>query len=393
MPFKPGARMVEHFTRVDVSESTVRRATEGAGGAHVEIQRAAAQTLMKELPEAPPGPPVQQISVDGAMVPLVGGQWAEVKTLALGTVKQRVVKGEQEVYAEEISYFSRLADHESFRWQAVVETHRRGTENAGKVGAVNDGAEWEQGFVDYHRPDAVRILDWGHATEHLSAAAQAVFGAGTTETSEWLGVQLRELKHGDPEKVLGGLRRLRDGLLARAEGERDEGVLKVVTDSLEYLEKRRDQIRYAEFLAAGLPIGSGAVESGNKLVVEARLKGSGMHWAREQVNPMVALRNVVCSDRWDEAWAQIAQQLRQEAKEQAAERRSQRGIAKVATLELAAQPSAVAEPNDEPQAPRSAANPEPVLAKASDSRSVGDRRPAANHPWRRMPIGRACLAS
>jgi len=391
MPFEPGAKMIGHFTHVDVSEPTVRRTTERAGNAYEEVQRAELETLLKELPEAPAGPGVQQISVDGAMVPLVGGQWAEVKTLAIGTVKQRVVKGEEEVSTEELSYFSRMADHESFKRLALVETHRRGTEKAGEVAAVNDGAEWEQGFVDYHRPDAVRILDWGHSTEHLSAAAQAVFGAGTAQTSEWLGVQLKELKHGDPEKVLNGLRGLRDGLLAREGGQGDGGALKLVTGSLEYLEKRRDQIRYAEFMAAGLPIGSGAVESGNKLVVEFRLKGSGMHWAREHVNPMVALRNVVCSDRWDEAWAQIVERLRQEAKERAEQRRIERAAAEAAALEPDVQPLVAVEPIEK-TAPVAIAVAEPAPIPGPNKPAGSHHRPAANHPWRRMPIGRARAA-
>ncbi len=62
-------------------------------------------------------------------------------------------------------------------------------------------------------------------------------------------------------------------------------------------------------------MGSGAVESGNKLVVEARLKSSGMHWAREHANPMLGLRNAVCSDRWDEAWEQIYDHRMQQAQE------------------------------------------------------------------------------
>ena len=76
-----------------------------------------------------------------------------------------------------------------------------------------------------------------------------------------------------------------------------------VAESLAYLEARADQIRYAEFRAAGYPIGSGIVESANKLVIEARLKGSGMHWARVNVNPMVALRAALCSDRWAARWS------------------------------------------------------------------------------------------
>ena len=59
-----------------------------------------------------------------------------------------------------------------------------------------DGAEWQQKFIDLHRHDAVRILDWAHAAEHLAQAGQAALGAGTQAASEWPGVQLHQLKHG-----------------------------------------------------------------------------------------------------------------------------------------------------------------------------------------------------
>ena len=53
---------------------------------------------------------------------------------------------------------------------------------------------------------------------------------------------------------------------------------------------------------AGWPIGSGSVESANKLVVEARLKGAGMRWGRHNVNPMLVLRNAVCNREWKHTW-------------------------------------------------------------------------------------------
>ena len=166
-----------------------------------------------------------------------------------------------------------------------------------------DGAEWRQSFIDLYRPDAVRILDWRHAAEHLARAGQVACGAGTAAAGEWLGIQLRQLKHGEPEDMLRNLRALCRDL---AEGnETDGGAAKVVKGSLEYLEKRRERIRYAEFQANGYPIGGGVVESANKLVVEARLKGPGMHRARKNVDPMLALRTVVCSDRWEEVWPEI----------------------------------------------------------------------------------------
>ncbi len=59
------------------------------------------------------------------------------------------------------------------------------------------------------------------------------------------------------------------------------------------------------------------VESGNILVVEARLKGAGMHWERGNVNAMLGLRNIACSDRWTEEWPLIANQLHARAWERA----------------------------------------------------------------------------
>jgi hypothetical protein len=304
------------------------------------------------------------------MVPLVGrGVWAEVKTLAIGTVQPPGREGgERVVHTTGLSYFSRLADHETFTRLALVETHRRGVVTAGRVAGVVDGAGWAQAFLDYHRPDAVRILDWCHAAQSLAAVAAALFTGEAA--SQWLDTQLRELLEGEPELVLGKLRGLRDELAAQP-GETAQARRAAVETSLQYLEARRAQLRYADFRAAGYPIGSGSVESANKLVVEARLKGAGMHWAPQHVDPMLALRNAVCNDRWEEAWPQICAQLRRRAKDQAAARRARRRAAAATAQE----PPAVATPA--PAAPRGPRHQRRVQPRP------GPHRPAVNHPWRR----------
>jgi len=80
------------------------------------------------------------------------------------------------------------------------------------------------------------------------------------------------------------------------------------------VEKRRVLLAYGRFQAQGYPIGSGSVESANKVVMEARLRGAGMHWARPHVNPLVALHTIACSDGWAEAWPQIVQQVQPQAR-------------------------------------------------------------------------------
>jgi hypothetical protein len=378
MPFRRAAQLAERLLGVTVSEATVRRQTEQAGAAYVAVQTAEVEQLQRETPVAPAGPARQQVSVDGAMVPLVKGGWTEVKTLALGTIGDPVWEvGEWQVHTGELWYFSRLADHETFGRLATVETHRRGTETAGLVVAVVDGADWNQGFLDLHCPRAVRILDWGHAAEHVAAAGQALFGAGTEAVSEWLAVQLHELRQGEPERVLAELRERQAQLAAAGESPAGE----VVSGTLAYLEKRRAQLRYAEFATAGYPIGSGIVESANKLVVEARLKGAGMHWARAQVNPMVALRSLVCSDRWNEGWEQVQAQSRQDARDRTRARR-------VARQQAATTPISAVGPNATTPLPPAAPVPAPSPEHGPPSRppTIVNGRPTPDHPWKKQPL-------
>jgi hypothetical protein len=72
----------------------------------------------------------------------VHGEWAEVKTVAIGAIQPAVIEnGEAVVHTTELSYFSRLAEAEIFTRLATVETHQRDTERAETVCAVNDGVK------------------------------------------------------------------------------------------------------------------------------------------------------------------------------------------------------------------------------------------------------------
>lgn len=384
MPFGKAAEMFTDFTRVAVNEDYAQQHTEDAGAAYVALQTAAVERLERETPLAPPGPDKLYLSADGAFVPLVGGEWAEVKTLVMGDVAEPIQeKDEWVVQTRNLSYFSRRAEVETFTRLALVETHRRGVENAGQVGAVVDGAEWLQGFVTWHRPDAVRILDFPHAGGYVGKIGQATFGADTPELAAWLKTKLQALKHQGPDAVVVELQEM----VIEHPGAAALELPKAVA----YLEKRKPQMHYPTFQAQGWPIASGATESGNKLVVEARLKGAGMHWARAHVDPMLALRNVVCNDRWEEAWPQIVAALRQRQAACQAERRSHRQAEK-AMPKLPSGESVEAGLRVPAQSLTSEASaqlkntPAPPPLPVSSNRS---RRPAPTHPWRHMPIGKA----
>ena len=94
---------------------------------------------------------------DGGMVPLTGGKWAEVKTLVIGEVLalKPSPKGTPQARTTAHAYFSRMTDAQTFADLASAEISRRGVAKAPAVCAVQDGAQWLQGFVDGHRHDAV----------------------------------------------------------------------------------------------------------------------------------------------------------------------------------------------------------------------------------------------
>jgi hypothetical protein len=379
LEFAPAATLLAALTGAQVTEATARRQTEEAGAVLAAWQEQEVARLERECPAPPAGPPKQFLSVDGAFVPVLHGEWAEVRTLVIGVIGEPVFQEEPQEWVaptRELSYFSRMVDADTFGRLALVETHRRGTESAGEVAAVTDGAEWEQGFIDRHRSDAVRILDFPHGAQRLAPIAQAVWAEKSDEATAWVKEQTQQLKREGPAGLLVTLAKLCEAS-PEAEG---------LAEHRRYLEKRAGQMQYPEYRARGLPIGSGPVESANKVVVEARLKGAGMHWARNHVNPMLALRNAVCSNRWDEAWEQITRGRRQ----QVAERRAARQQRRRRVEESADAKPSVAEVRPKESAGR-AERPE-AKGKQGAGASSEKRRPAADHPWRRFRFGRAVSA-
>ena len=374
LPFEQVPEHLAFFTGAPLSRETARRLTETAGAHLVAVETADVDALEATLPDPPAGPPVRQLSVDGAMVPLVGGAWSEVKLLTLGTVTTTPdPDGPPHPHTTALSYFARLTDAETFGRLATVETYRRGTPTAGTVAAVLDGAVWQQGFVDLHRPDAVRILDFPHAGQHLSGAAHAVWGEGSPTAACWVSRWLGELKRGDPADTLAAV-----ATLPTAAARDPAAAATVVQQTLDYLAGRWTQVQYPQFQAQGLPIGSGCVESGHKVVTQARLKGPGMHWAPDNVNPLLALRCALLNGRWAERWDQLTRHWRSTAHLERRTRHRQRCARRSAVGAAPASPA--------PAAPAPAATTPPPSAPApvpTRPTTIVNGRPTAAHPWKR----------
>jgi hypothetical protein len=368
--FAKAAAEFAFFTQVEVHRTTASRITEAAGASAVALQTSAAERILQTHPLPPAGPERLVLSVDGAMVPLLHGQWAEARTVALGEpVVETDSQGQQLVQTKALSYFSRLVDSVSFGELATSEIHRRGVETAGELAAVVDGAQWCQTFIDLHAPEATRILDFAHAASYVDAIGQTIGAQGPLLSESERSSLCQALKHSGPGTVLERLRSTVEE--ASAAGE--------TLTQLAYLEKRVEQLDYPRFQAEQWPIGSGCVESANKLVVEERLKGPGMHWAEGNVNPMLALRNAICSDRWVEVWTQIEDHQRLAERLQRRERQQQRRMSAAGCV----REHAAREASQPLQRARQTGSGPAAVAEPAERPAAESARPAAAHPWRK----------
>lgn len=368
MPFRHASRILQELLGVFVSPETARRLCEEVGRRVEEQQTAAAQEPWKEETDGREKPSRLAMSADGAMVQLTGGEWAEVRTLAIGEVPDGSANAEK-VHVGRLSYFSRLTDAIHFTDLAEVEMRRRQIVQAKEVCAVMDGADWLQTFVEIHRANAVRILDFPHAGEHLAKLLEALANAGRNFPPKMLDRCLHVLKH----RGAGSLAAMA-GRLPQSEAQQED-----VREHLGYVRKRLSLMQYPTFRRAGWPIGSGMVESANKLVVEARLKGTGMRWKRTNVNPMLVLRNGVCNERWQETWQTASYQRR----DLLTQRRHKRSTQRQAVLQKALKHVPVDPPP--PQPPLA-----PLLPPDPPAMLAGTSRPSPHHPWKRGP---ACSPS
>jgi len=147
----------------------------------------------------------------------------------------------------------------------------------------------------------VKVVDFFHATEHLSKIAEWLFGKATKAAKDWY-AKYRAILRDDKGGVTSMLRSLdyyiQKGRLAKS-------ALAALTTERGYFVRNKEKMNYAELREKGLPIGSGPVEAACKTLVKTRLGRSGMRWSRIGGQRILDFRTYVKSNRWDAAWEEI----------------------------------------------------------------------------------------
>jgi hypothetical protein len=168
---------------------------------------------------------------------------------------------------------------------------------ADKVLFVADGARWIWNRVGAMvqrlgiRPDQINeLVDFYHAVEHLGKIAALQRRWTAAERQAWIGRQRRRLLKGGFEEVRTAI----DAVCGSRPG-------KALKRERAYFQRNGDKGRmdYARIAALKLPIGSGAVESAIRRVVNLRLKGPSIYWHKTSAEAVLLLRSYYKAGRWD----------------------------------------------------------------------------------------------
>jgi hypothetical protein len=241
VPYALAAEMLAELAGVSVSathaQSLVERVDAAACAFLGEQERVA---FADEVAPVGPAPDVLYVEADGVQTPIVGG-WRETKVGVCFTKDgqgRRVGK----------RYVSHLGDAEAFGQMWYAAAAHRGSERAGRVVVLGDGAPWLWHQAQTHFPGATQILDLWHALERLWEVGRAALGAGPGEAQAWVEAQRQRLEAGELGAFLGALRELQAAHPDCAQ----------IGEALTYYTNNRCRMDYRQYREWGLDVGSGS---------------------------------------------------------------------------------------------------------------------------------------
>jgi len=259
------------------------------------------QTIESDAPLSRDGDTLV-VSWDGVMAPLRGTPkvtWREA-SVATVSIYGQTADGPEKL---DTRYLARMPEKGmKTLLEQVVDQVTRAKRNRvfREFGIVCDGKDtiWDAAAAHPELHEAVWILDFYHAAENLMKAAKAIHGDDEVAAQRWhqkIRRRLRDEPNG-ADSAIRAMRRLKQKLQPNSKRS------KVVKNAINYFCLHRTRMCYPDFVAMGLPIGSGNVESAAKNIVQARLKRSGMRWSIDGGQHVLDLRTYLKSGRWEYMW-------------------------------------------------------------------------------------------
>ncbi len=305
--FRESAEDLEFLADLRVGAKDVERIAENTGSVVEDWMSREATLAILDPPDE--SPETLYVEFDGTGVPtrkkeLMGSKGKapdgkartrEVKLGCVFTQTELDENGKPVRDAGSTSYVGAIEKSTDFGYRIRAEAVRRGLLGAGRLVALTDGAAYNKTIIGEHFPDAIHILDFYHATEHLGDFLRDVC---LQPADGELFHDLRDLIwRGRIDDLIMRMGRL----LPRSGPRRKKG-----KSEINYFKNNAYAMRYEEFRGQGLFIGSGVIESACKTLIAKRLKCAGMFWTVRGANAIIALRCCLASGRFEQFWEDTA---------------------------------------------------------------------------------------
>lgn len=295
--FDRGARQVKEHYGLDISESTVRRITEGHGKRLLDHPE-----LVQGKPNEARGAEQLIAETDGTMIPIVtvdsNCEGDQRKTRQVAWKEGRLSLVYEQGTVDPIFAATATGSTDYVGDQLADCASAIGIDVQTQVHAVGDGATWIPDQMDRaFGAQSSFLIDFYHLSDYLAAASKSC----AADHRAWLKEQQERMKTGQKDAVVAALE-----VHLEPSSVKDKDA--PVRACLRYIKNRPGQFDYPEAILAELPIGSGKIESAHRYVIQERMKITGAWWKLENADSMLALRAMRANERWDDYWSFCAKQ-------------------------------------------------------------------------------------
>jgi hypothetical protein len=201
-------------------------------------------------------------------------------------------KGEKVSIIKKKEYTSYIGSVDEFKKHLFACAVRNGYGRYQTTVILGDGATWIRNMCDELFPDAIQILDLYHLCENTYEYAKAIFKNDEDKYKPWAENLIERFKNSEISEAL-----------AMIKPYQNRKLLKGVVNLYTYVQNNINKIDYKFYMEKGYYVGSGAIESGNKVVLQKRLKLAGMRWNDCTAQSLLTLRAKFESGLWVESVA------------------------------------------------------------------------------------------
>lgn len=222
--------------------------------------------------------------MDGSMVLSREEDWKEVKLCRLFSEKDQLALSDKRRELRQSYYVGHLGGVNGFfKKLDGMASHLE------KAVFIADGAKWIWHWVEDHYPDSTQILDFFHCKEKLCDFAKVAIPEEHLR-SRWISIQIDLILEDGIDIVLDNIQQQPTEGIKAAQSKRS---------LLTYFDNNRNRMQYKSYQNRGYLIGSGAIESAHRTIIQARMKRSGQRWSIRGAQNILNLRTLNKSGNWN----------------------------------------------------------------------------------------------